>query len=223
MDRKDEKKKTDKLEPQVESSHYLRKEYNDKKRFITYWHQINELIELEAASILEIGIGNGLVANYLKQRGLNVTTMDIDERLNPDCVGSVLNMPFSDKYFEVVACFEVLEHLPYEDFPGALSEIHRVSSKYAVLSLPDSTRAYRLNIQVPKIGELMKLIPLPRLRPLKHEFDGEHYWEVGKAGYPLHRILGDIDKAGFRVVKMYRVFETPYHRFFVLTKSEKKD
>ena len=216
MDEGDKKGETGKLVPQVEPSHYLRKEYDSKGRFISYWHQINELMELEPRSILEIGIGNGLTSNYLKGRGLNVATMDIDERLNPDKVGSILDIPFPDGSFEVVACFEVLEHLPYEDFPKALSEIQRVSSRYAVLSLPDLTRVYRFDIQIPKIGELKMLIPLPRLRPPKHVFDGEHYWEIGKAGYPLHKVMSEMRSAGFEIKKTYRVFEIPWHRFFVL-------
>jgi len=219
MNERNKNGETGKLRSQVELSHYFRREYDSKERFISYWHQINELLELGPKSILEIGIGNGLVANYLKRRGINITTLDIDERLNPDHVGSVLDMPFADKSFEVVACFEVLEHLPYEDFPKALTEIHRVSSKYAVLSLPDSTRVYRLDIQIPKVGELKILIPLPRLKALKHVFNGEHYWEIGKAGYVLRRVVSDMVKAGFRIIKTYRVFENPYHRFFVLEKD----
>ena len=204
---------------QTKPEHYLSKSYDEKGRFCSYWHQINELRELEPDSILEIGIGNGMVSNYLKQRGYNVTTMDIDERLKPDKVGSILHIPFSDKFFEVVACFEVLEHLPYENFAKALSEIHRVTIKYVVLSLPDVTKVYRLNIQVPKIGELKRLISIPRFKIPKHEFNGEHYWEIGKAGYSLKRIVRDIEKAGFEVIKSYQVFEMPYHRFFILVKN----
>jgi len=213
------KGETSQLNPQVEPSHYFRKEYGSKRRWISYWHQIDEILTLSPNSVLEVGIGNGLVANYLKRRGINITTLDIDERLMPDYVGSVLDMPFADNSFEVVTCYEVLEHLPYDDVPKALGEIHRVSSRYAVLSLPDSTRAYRLNIQIPKVGELKILIPLPRLKVPKHVFNGEHYWEIGKAGYALCRVMGDMVKAGFRINKTYRVFENPYHRFFVLEKD----
>jgi len=45
----------------------------------------------------------------------------------------------------------------------------------------------------------------------------------GNAGYPLQKVTGEIRSAGFEVKKTYRVFEMPYHRFFVLTKGEKKD
>ena len=204
---------------QVEPSHYFSKIYDSKERFISYWHQINEIMILEPNSILEIGIGNGLVFNYLRQRGFKVTTMDIDKHLNPDKIGSVLLMPLHNESFEVVACFEVLEHLPYENFLTALSEIHRVSSKYAVLSLPDSKGICRLNIQIPKIGEIKRLISLPRLKASLHDFDGEHHWEIGKAYYPVRKIMDKMRSIGFEIKKTYRIFEIPYHRFFTLEKT----
>jgi len=50
-----------------------------------------------------------------------------------------------------------------------------------------------------------------------NKFDGEHYWEIGKRGYPLSKIINEIQKARFKVEKTYsRVFENPYHRFFSL-------
>ncbi|MHA1380617.1 MAG: hypothetical protein ACTSRG_19795 [Candidatus Helarchaeota archaeon] len=56
------------------------------------------------------------------------------------------------------------------------------------------------------------------MKDLFHKFNGEHYWEIGKAGYPLSKIIKDIQKTGFEVEKTYRVFENPYHRFFILRK-----
>jgi len=82
--------------PEVDPAHYYEANYNTKGRFCSYWHQIQELVSLKPANILEIGVGNGLVCNYLKQRGFKVTTLDIDERLNPDQVGSVLAIPFPE-------------------------------------------------------------------------------------------------------------------------------
>lgn len=201
---------------QVEPDHYFNEVYDSKERFISYWHQINEIIKLNPKLVLEIGIGNGFVSEYLKKRKLNIITLDIDRRLNPDIVGSVLNMPFSDNSLDVVACYELLEHLSYDYFHKVLSELFRVSNSHAILSLPDASKVYRVNIQVPKIGELKKLIPLPERKKPIHKFDGQHYWELGKAGYPLTRIVSDIQRAGFTVEKTYRVFELPYHRFFVL-------
>lgn len=203
---------------QVPASRYFRPQYDHQARFLSYWHQINAIWSLMPQSALEIGIGNSLVADYLKQREINILTLDIDANLHPDCAGSVLQMPFSGETFEVVACYEVLEHLPYEVFPVALSELYRVSSQYVIISVPDHTRAYRFNIQIPKVGEIKKLIVVPKLSPPKHVFNGQHYWEMGKAGYPTRLITTTMRNAGFDILKSYRIFESPKYHFFVLRK-----
>ena len=193
--------------------------YDSNERFMSYWHQINEVFLLNPRKVLEVGTGKGFLAQYLRARGLDVTTLDIDGRANPDYIGSVLKIPFTDKLFEVVACFEVLEHLPYECLEKALREMQRVSSAYLVLSLPDVGRAYRLNVQFPRLGEIKRLITLPRLKRALHVFKEGHYWEIEKYGYPLKRVLEDIRKTGLKVLKTYKAYEIPYHRFFVLRRQ----
>jgi hypothetical protein len=54
------------LKPQVEPAHYL-KSYDTKGRFISYWHQIDEIFKLSPENVLEIGIGNRFVSDYLKK------------------------------------------------------------------------------------------------------------------------------------------------------------
>ena len=205
----------------VDSAYYFRREYDSKGRFISYWHQIDEVMTIGLAPVLEIGIGNGFVSDWLKKRQIDVTTMDIDHRLGPDKVGSILSLPFPDGAFKVVTCFEVLEHLPYEDFPKALSEIYRVLGEYALLSMPDCNRSYQVGIQIPMLGEFKKLIQLPRAKQTRHILGGQHCWEIGKEGYPLSRIISDMKRVEFEVEKTFRVFENPYHRFFKLKRAPK--
>ena len=206
------------MKPQVAPDHYINPSYDSKERFISYWHQINEIITLNPKEVLEIGIGNGFVHNYLKEKSVKIKTLDIDKSLSPDVVGSVLKLPFTSESFDIVVCYEVLEHLPYSEFPKALKEIHRVSQKHVVLSLPDVTTVYRINLELPRIRPIKKLIPHPFHRPAQHTFDGEHYWEIGKTGYPFKRIELDIMQSNLNIIKTYRVFEFYYHRFFLLEK-----
>lgn len=167
-------------EIQVSKEHYFNSTYDSKRRFCSYWHQIDEVRKLNPSSILEVGIGNGLVSDHLKKHGYSITTVDIDSDLNPDVVASIQDLPFKNGKFEVVMAYEVLEHLPFEEFSVAMQELKRVAQNYILISLPDRNRAYRFQIQLPKIGDIKFLIPIPTFIKSEHKFDGEHYWEIGK-------------------------------------------
>jgi len=201
-------------EPQVDPEHYGNFTYNSKTRFISYWHQINQVAQTQPSSVLEIGVGSGFVNRYLREMGINIHTLDFDARLNPDTVGSVLELPFADDEFDVVCCFETLEHLPWEHFDTAVSELARVARRVVLISLPDRTPCVRLEAQWHSVTAMtQQLVDLPNPRPQEHVFDGEHYWEIGRKGYPLGRIIKYIERHGLRVEEKFRVFENPFHRF----------
>jgi ubiquinone/menaquinone biosynthesis C-methylase UbiE len=141
------------MERQVDPTHYDFQRYIGKERWNSFYHQIDEIISINPDSVLEVGVGSGLLGIVLKNLiHCNYKSIDIDEELKPDFVGSVLQMDFPDNQFDAVGCFEVLEHLSYEDcFQRALSEIFRVANKAVILSLPDAEKVLRLQIQIPKI------------------------------------------------------------------------
>ena len=197
--------------------HYFSINYDVKARFVSYWHQINEVTLLNPKEVLEIGIGNKFFTNYLMDRGYKITTLDIDHLLEPDIVGNILTLPFFNNSFQIVSSFEVLEHLPYSNFQVALRELNRVSSSHIILSLPDTTPIYRFYLELPRIRPIKMMIKHPFPRPIIHHYDGQHYWEIGKKNFPLKRITYDIKQAGLRIIKSYRIFEIPYHRLFVLS------
>ncbi len=195
--------------------------YDSKGRFCSYWHQVDEILKVRPSTLLEIGVGTGFLSRYLHRTGQAVSTVtfDINLDLQPMVVGNIVHLPFKSLAFDTTACFEVLEHLPYEHFAAALREINRVTSRYAIISLPDVSRHYRLLITLPFIGKIEHMIHVPRYTNPEHSYDGEHYWEIGKKGYPLRRVLEDLREQAFSVEKTYRVFEYPYHRFFILKKN----
>ncbi|MDD2672050.1 MAG: class I SAM-dependent methyltransferase [Syntrophales bacterium] len=208
------------MKPPPLSSSCFDRNYDTKERFCSYWHQIDEIISLKPKKMLEIGIGNGFVSKYLRDKKINLITLDMAHDLRPDTVGSVSAIPFRSESFDLVSCCEVLEHLPFEKFPETLKEIRRIAQGSVILSLPDVTTVYRIHIDLPKIKPIRRLVPHPFHRPVRHEFDGEHYWEIGKKGCPRGRIEFEISRSGLIIVKTYKVFEFPYHRFFVLRKTE---
>lgn len=202
------------------TSGYHSPAYDSKARFGSYWHQIQEVLPLRPESVLEIGIGNGFVSDYLRKRGVAVTTLDIDPRLDADLVASTTAIPLSRNTFDIVVCCEVLEHLPFESLSDAMREIHRITTRRAVLSIPDCTRTCGFEIWIPWARRRQILLQLPYLRPPGHQATITHKWEIGTAGYPLQAVQECIRRAGFQIRTTYRVFENPYHRFFVLTPAE---
>jgi ubiquinone/menaquinone biosynthesis C-methylase UbiE len=164
-----------------------------------------------------VGPGVGLFKAVSAAFGIAVETLDLDPDLKPDHIGSATSMPFSDASYDVVCAFQMLEHLPYEASIQAFSEMARVSRRYVVISLPDARTVWRYQLHLPKLGPHAFLVPRPQLRARVHEFDGEHYWEVNKLGYPLSRIIADFSKHT-SLIKTYRVTENPYHRFFIFNR-----
>ncbi len=71
------------MKPQVEKEAYFSREYDTKARFCSYWHQIDEVLKLNPDRILEIGLGNGFVSEYLRSRDVHLVTIDSDSRLRP--------------------------------------------------------------------------------------------------------------------------------------------
>lgn len=195
--------------------------YEHKRRFAGYWHQIRETLSLNPDKILEVGKGSGLVSGYICSKGIKLTTMDINPALNPDVVGSCSKMPFKDSSFDVLACFQVLEHLPFDRFAQTLEEMGRVASQNIVMSLPDAGFVACFYIRLPGLKTAEFMLPIPWFSR-RHRFDGEHYWEINKRGYPLKKVKKDIEKY-FKIIKTFRTFENPYHRFFVLEKKTGND
>jgi 2-polyprenyl-3-methyl-5-hydroxy-6-metoxy-1,4-benzoquinol methylase len=200
--------------PQVDRSIYFGPGYISPARFASYAYQLKEVMALKPKRVLEVGIGNGLVSCMLGRAGLDVTTLDFDPSLGPDIVASVTDMPVGDGSFDVVACFEVLEHLPFELFPRALAELRRASSAHVILSLPDLTRIYKAEVTLPRLGPRRLSLALPFVPQRTHAFDGEHHWEIGVGGCSLRKVRDCLEGAGLTVRKCYRIWESLCHRMF---------
>ena len=199
-------------------SHYAAR-YVRGGRLFSYAHQMNAVLEHEPKTVLEIGPGPGMVTAALRAIGIAVTTVDIQPELEPDVVASVTNLPFDDDLFDVAMCCQVLEHLPFDQFAPAMTELSRVSRQAVVISLPDCTPFYGLWTRLPILGVTgvagsRNQDPGTEWKHRKFETDG-HYWEIGYREVTLRRLLDTLRNAGFADVKSWRVRENSYHRFVV--------
>lgn len=202
---------------QIDSKEYFSSRYNDLKRFVSYFYQVDLTQKTSPKKILEIGIGNSIVSNYLKSKGYAVTTFDFDISLKPDVVGDIrtIEKHFKMKEFDTVVCFEVLEHIPLKEVEGVLKQLREITRKYLIISVPHTSLKASFGFKFPFMERKDFLISIPYRQP--HKFDGEHYWELGKKGFGLRKIR-KIIRDKFRIVKEIRPALNPYHRFFVLEK-----
>ena len=206
------------MKKQVDKKHYNFNSYCFEGRFVSYWYQLKEIFALSPSSILEIGPGDRVFENYIKNNSnIEYRSLDIAEDLHPDIIANIENIPLEDNSFDIVCAFEVLEHLPFEKLSQVLQELKRVTKKYVIISVPHWGRHFALELKLPFFRQI-------RLQykffwwPIKHKFNGQHYWEIGKKGYSLKKVKKIIEEEGLNIKKDYVVFNSPYHHFFVLKK-----
>lgn len=184
-------------------------------RWASYWHQIDAVLKSAPRRVLIVGKGDGIVAEILKRHVGEVRTLDIESSLQPDIVASVEAMPLESGSFDAVLCCEVLEHLPFEKFEAALAELARVARRHVVVSLPHFGPPVKFALKLPFFREIRIAFKLPV--PLHHVFNGEHYWEIGKRGYPPAKIRHELQRFFF-IQEEFVPFDNQYHHFFILEK-----
>lgn len=199
---------------QVDKSHYAFGTYGFEGRFVSYFWQLKEVLDLKPQSVLEVGVGDKVFGNFLKDNTtVAYTSVDVADDLKPDVVGSILALPFDDKSVDVACAFEVLEHLPFEQFDKAVSELVRVARTHVVISVPHFGPMLSFSLKIPFIPRIQLALKLPY--PKRHTFNGQHYWELGKSGYPVSLIRRKLAAHG-AVVKDFVPFNSEYHHFFVV-------
>lgn len=110
---------------------------------------------VQSSRILDVGCGEGIVDNFLINNlpvsenqivGLDVelNCLRIARTINPGVKfyqGSVYELPFQDRSFDLVLALEVLEHLKFPE--KAIGELNRVSKDWVIISVPND-RMFRL-------------------------------------------------------------------------------
>lgn len=199
---------------QVDKSHYSFDRYAFEGRFVSYYHQLREVLRLQPKQVLEVGVGDRVFGDFLKNNtAVAYTSVDFAEDLKPDVVGSVLELPFADKSYDVSCAFEVLEHLPFEQFDKAVGELARVARTHMVISVPHFGPMLSFSFKIPFVPQLRFAIKIPY--PKTHTFNGQHYWEIGKRRYPVSVVRQKLAKHG-KIARDFVPFNSEYHHFFIV-------
>lgn len=197
---------------------YLTLKYNTKDRWLSYWHQISEALEILPDAVLVVGKGSGFTENAIKQLSnmeTDVFTLDINNAVNSDVVGDVARLPFRNNAVDVIVCCQVLEHIPFEQFPPILHELHRVARRRIILSLPHKRKYIRITYRLPFLKERTFVLKHPLT--IKHCSSRQHRWEIGR-GVSRKNVVHHLTRL-FTIEKEYLNEMNCEHRFFVLSRK----
>ncbi len=199
--------------------YYQFENYISRQRMLTYWYQIKETLNLRPATVLEIGVGAGMVAAYLRSMAIDVKTFDINSNLIPDYCGSVLNLSESvnNVKFDLILCARVLHHIPYHDFGLALEQLAQSTKKYVVLTLPFEDFAFYFGFRYTSAQQRIIRVSLPL--GLKRAFlwnrSRSGLWKIADSGeHSLGTVCKTIEDY-FQIVSLYRIPEDAAHQVFV--------
>lgn len=200
---------------QVAPEHYDFERYDDRERWMSYWHQIRAVLSVRPRTVLEIGPGSGVFRGYLQRAGVDVKTLDIDASRGVDYVADITRLDETlpaGLTFDAVCAFQVLEHLPLSELDKCLAGIARRANPHVFISLP--YRGLRLRWSF-WWGDYQFTLGHKFMLPWRHKPIPEHHWELG---YPL--TAGKMTKrlrAHFDVVSRGFIRENPYHYAWQLT------
>lgn len=190
------------------------------QRWNSYFWQLFLMSNFRPKSILEIGVGDRIVADIIKILGYDIKTCDISPNVHPDYVADIRYLPFEKESFDMVVCFQILEHIGYEYFVDVLKSLHNITRKHVILSLPQIRKHFSFKCHLPwmrKNKSLLLFKDFPRYpHPLKPSTG--HLWEIDIQGFPLSKIIRDIEQSGFNILTNQSSPENNYHRFFILEK-----
>ena len=147
--------------------------------------------------VLEIGPGTGFCSNYLKAKGVKVTTLDIDEGKKPDLNKNIVKFQPEQRYDHILA-FEVFEHIPYNECIKVLKRLKGFCNNI-FLSLPvNELRLIDGIIFLPIIKKISFSVFLPRNKITENH----HFWEVNDKHHKKKKIIRDFQALGYSAAEV---------------------
>ncbi|MCX7835804.1 MAG: class I SAM-dependent methyltransferase [bacterium] len=159
-------------------------------------------------SVLDVGCGNGAQTAYLLKQSSFVTAIDLSleniqiaKQLLPSVdvqYGSAEKIPFSDSTFDLITCFEVLEHVTNDQ--KAMLEMKRVLKDQGKIILTVPNKWWIFETHGCKSQGLLKKVPWNRIPYLVSWLPTSIHEKVANARiYSKRRIIQLVQSVGLKV------------------------
>lgn len=212
-----------KREKELTKEAYYSDGYFEKYQLFSLSEQINLIYQytLKKSKILEIGKGNGFVSDFFKKAGFIFNTFDINESLEPDIVGNILELEklITDNY-DLIACCEVLEHMDFKYFEKSLEQMRNITNKYVILTLPNCQKNFGVNVQIRLPKRKVFSVPLFFHTLIGKNICTEHCWEINYTEETSKKNIENILLKYFTIKDKGYFHTNPYHNFYILEKHQ---
>jgi SAM-dependent methyltransferase len=152
-------------------------------------------------SALDVGCGMGRLLSRLKRScacaGADISFKALQRSpMKGVCVQALIqSLPFASQSFDAVLCTEVLEHIPEDMFPVAISELRRVTRKYILVSVPNCENLLEEMVSCGSCGLTfhryghLRSFNSENLATLFHPMHLVEQWEIGSPKVVWSRFL----------------------------------
>lgn len=206
------------MRKQVSHRHYIFDNYTNEKRWMSYYHQIREVLISHPDTCLIIGVGDGIVPAIIRHYGITVDTFDYEEKMSPTYCGDIKAIgSLVSQQYDCVVCCQVLEHIEFIHFTSVIKQLHSICKKRLILSLPEHMLLFSLCVYIPRLKYHAMNLIIPRFWKKKIKMDGQHYWEVGIKGKSKKYIKSLLNRY-FNVINDYNAIGNLYNWFVIADK-----
>lgn len=192
-----------------------------------YFYLIKSVIKGKFNNILEIGVGNNIVKNILKDKVVNYSGFDINPQLKPDFVGDLRKRDNNllNKY-DCIICSDVVEHTPFADLDKNLNNINSYlkNNGKLFLSIPHRRNEFFFIFRWGRFKTVFFTFPI-WITPAgfynyfikkKIYIDPAHYWEIGAGKVKNQDVENKIINNGFMIESFKKL---PYVDLWILKKN----
>ena len=163
---------------------------------------------MNTKKLLHVGCGSkdkNKTTEGFKDEHWHEVRYDIDSSVDPDIVGSMMNMEaIEDGFFDAVFSSHNIEHLYPHEVPVALGEFNRVlkDDGFVVITCPDLQSVSEL-IAEDKLTEAAYNSPAGPITPLdilyghRASLQQGHHYMAHKCGFTLKVLMGTLRAASF--------------------------
>lgn len=198
---------------------------SDLLNWIRFFYLSKELNFSEAKKVLEVGEGSGVIRKVMREYVEKYDTVDVNTALFPTFISDVREKINNiENSYDCVIAADILEHIPFDDVPKALENIHSylTDEGFALITIPH--RASHFLFMSPTNIPHAFRVPTGFLSPgafyrrfIKRKIwiDPNHKWEIGDGYHTIDDVTRVMKNTGFKIEKIKKLI---YVDFFVLKK-----